>query len=121
MLLWHGGNDSALSSNATIEYYNNVKTAIGAANADSFTRLYIAPGVNHCAGGPGADSTDLLSALDAWVDKGSAPATLVAEKKDAAGVSLFSRPLCAYPKYPRYTGPANDANAAKLASSYTCS
>ena len=121
LLLWHGGNDSALSSNATIEYYNNVKTTIGAANADSFVRLYIAPGVDHCAGGPGADSSDLLSALDAWVDKGSAPATLVAEKKDAAGATLFSRPLCVYPKYPRYTGPANDANAAKMASSYTCS
>lgn len=121
LLLWHGGNDSALSSNATIEYYNNVKTTIGAANADSFVRLYIAPGVDHCAGGPGADSSDLLSALDAWVDKGSAPATLVAEKKDAAGTTLFSRPLCVYPKYPRYTGPANDANAAKMASSYTCS
>ena len=121
LLLWHGGNDSALSSNATIEYYNNVKTTIGAANADSFVRLYIAPGVDHCAGGPGADSSDLLSALDAWVDKGSAPATLVADKKDAAGTTLFSRPLCGYPKYPRYTGPANDANAAKLASSYTCS
>ena len=121
LLLWHGGNDSALSSNATIEYYNNVKTMIGAANADSFVRLYIAPGVNHCAGGPGADSADLLSALDAWVDKGTAPATLVADKKDAAGATLFSRPLCVYPKYPRYTGAANDANAAKLASSYTCS
>ena len=121
LLLWHGGNDSALSSNATIEYYNNVKTTIGAVNADSLVRLYIAPGVDHCAGGPGADSSDLLSALDAWVDKGSVPATLVAEKKDAVGATLFSRPLCAYPKYPRYTGPANDANAAKLASSYTCS
>jgi len=121
LLLWHGSNDSALSSNATIGYYNNVKTTIGAANADSFVRLYVAPGVNHCSGGPGADSSDLLSALDAWVDKGTAPGTLVANKKDAAGATLFSRPLCVYPKYPRYTGTANDANAAKLASSYTCS
>jgi hypothetical protein len=121
LLLWHGGNDSALSSNATIEYYNNVKTTVGAVNADSFMRLYIAPGVDHCAGGPGADSSDLLSALDAWVEKGSAPAILVADKKDASGTTLFSRPLCVYPKYPRYSGPANDAIAAKLASSYTCS
>ena len=78
--------------------------------------VWTAPGAD-----PGADSSDLLSALDAWVDKGSAPGTLVADKKDAAGATLFSRPLCVSPKYPKYTGPANDANAAKLASSYTCS
>ena len=121
LLLWHGGNDSALSNNATIEYYNNVKKGVGAASADAFMRLYIAPGVNHCSGGPGADSTALLAALDSWVERGTAPSGLVAEKKDAAGATLFSRPLCEYPKYPRYTGPANDANAAKLAASYTCS
>ena len=122
LLFWHGANDSALSSNATIEYYNNVRTSVGGqANADAFTRLYIAPGVDHCAGGPGADNADLLSALDAWVEKGAAPANLTAQKLDAAGTTQFSRPLCVYPKYPRYTGPANDANAAKLAANYTCS
>jgi hypothetical protein len=26
---------------------------------------------------------------------------------------MFSRPLCQHPLYPRYTGPANDAAAAK--------
>ena len=122
LLLWHGGNDSALSKNTTIEYFNNVRTAVGgAANADAFMRLYIAPGVDHCSGGPGADTSDLLSALDTWVEKGTAPGTLLAEKKDATAVTLFSRPLCEYPKYPRYTGPANDATAARLAASYTCS
>jgi hypothetical protein len=29
--------------------------------------------------------------------------------------------LCQYPKYPRYTGPANDPAAAKLAFNYACS
>ena len=122
LLLWHGDNDSALSKNATVEYYNNVKTAVGGqANADAFVRLYGAPGVNHCSGGPGADTSDLLSALDAWVQAGTAPVALIAEKRDATGSVLFTRPLCEHPKYPRYTGPANDASAAKLASSYTCS
>jgi hypothetical protein len=122
LLLWHGANDSALSKNATAEYHANVTTAVGgAANANEFVRFYVAPGVDHCAGGPGADTVDLLSALDAWVEAGTAPGTLTAEKRDAAGATLFSRPLCEYPRYPRYTGPANDANAARLASSYTCS
>jgi hypothetical protein len=34
---------------------------------------------------------------------------------------LFDRPLCQYPKYPRYTGPADEPEAAKLAGNYTCS
>ena len=63
-----------------------------------------------------------LNVADIDVDEAlpAAPGTLVAEKQ-SAGVVQFSRPLCEYPKYPRYTGPANNAEAAKLASNYTCS
>lgn len=120
LILWHGGNDAALSVNSTAEYRTNMRSAVGATNADAATRFYVAPGVNHCAGGPGADTADLLTALDQWVTKGTAPATLTAEKRDATGAVTFARPLCQYPQYPRYTGPANDAAAAKLATSYTC-
>ena len=122
LLLWHGANDSALSANATIEYFNKVKNEVGTASVDTFARLYIAPGVNHCSGGPGADSADLLSALDNWVVNNAAPGTLTAQKLIAAtGAVDFSRPLCQYPLYPKYTGPANNMDAAKLATNYTCS
>jgi feruloyl esterase len=85
-------------------------------------RFYIAPGVNHCAGGPGADSTDLLAALDAWVEDGTAPQSLIARKLDrTSGAVAFARPLCEYPQFPLYTGPANDAAATALATNYTCS
>jgi hypothetical protein len=121
LILWHGGNDSALSYKATTAFYQGVTTAVGGqAAADEFARYYIAPGVDHCAGGPGADATDLLSALDAWVTQGTAPATLTATKVSSNGATQFTRPLCVYPQYPRYTGPANDAAAAALASNYTC-
>lgn len=120
LIVWHGGNDAALSVNSTAEYVANMRTAVGAANADASTRFYVAPGVDHCAGGPGADTTDMLTALDQWVTTSVAPATVTAQKLDASGQTAFARPLCQYPKYPRYTGPANDAAAAKLASSYTC-
>ena len=84
------------------------------------TWVYVAPGVNHCHGGPGADETDLLAALDLWVTKGRAPATLAAKKLDASGAVVRSMPLCRYPKYPRYAGPTDDAEAAKLSKNYTC-
>ena len=98
----------------------NVAKSVGAADASASTRLYVAPGVNHCGGGVGADKTDLLTALDQWVTKDIAPDTLTAEKLDANGAVIRTLPLCRYPQYPKYTGPANDAAAAKLATSYTC-
>jgi feruloyl esterase len=121
LILWHGGNDAALSVNATAEYYAAVATAVGGQpTADMFVRFYVAPGANHCSGGPGADDTDLLDALDAWVTRGMAPETLTAQKLTTRGETVLSRPLCRYPQYPGYTGPANDAAAAALASNYTC-
>jgi hypothetical protein len=120
LILWHGGNDSALSYQATTAYYQAATAAVGGQTAiDAFARYYIAPGVNHCAGGPGADDADLLSALDAWASNGTAPGTLTARKL-VNGAAQFTRPLCRYPQYARYTGPANDAAAAALAGNYTC-
>jgi feruloyl esterase len=118
LILWHGTNDSALSYRTTTEYHQRVVHAVGGpANAEQFLRYYLAPGVNHCAGGPGADATDLLAALDAWVSRRQAPGTLLAERRDpTTGATVLSRPLCEYPSYPRYGG-QGDPN---LASSYAC-
>lgn len=123
LILWHGGNDAALSKNSTAEYHDHVTAAVGGpAAADAFMRFYVAPGVDHCAGGPGADTSDLLTALDDWVMGKAVPGTLTAQKLDpASGAVQFERPLCPYPKYPRYTGPANDPSAAKLSANYVCS
>ena len=120
LIVWHGGADPALSVNSTAEYVSNMTNTVGASNAAAATRFYVAPGVDHCGGGTGADTTDLLTALDQWVTKSTAPATLTAQKLDATGAVTLARPLCQYPQYPRYTGPANDAAAAKLATSYIC-
>ncbi|WP_244099232.1 tannase/feruloyl esterase family alpha/beta hydrolase [Burkholderia ambifaria] len=121
LILWHGTSDSALTYRATTAYYEGLKTAMGGQTAtDSFVRYYLAPGVNHCIGGAGADTVDLVSALDNWVTQGIDPGQPIAAKLNTDGSLLFTRPLCKYPQYPRYTGPANDANAAKDASNYTC-
>ena len=119
LIVWHGGSDMALSVNSTIEYMDNVTKSVGAANASASTRLYVAPGVNHCEGGVGPDR-ESLTALDQWVTKGIAPGTLTAEKLDAKGAVTRALPLCKYPQYPKYTGAPNDAAAAKLAANYTC-
>lgn len=121
LLLWHGGTDPALSVKNTTQYYQDVVAAAGGqANADAFTRYYVAPGVNHCAGGPGADKADLLAAMESWVENGTAPGQLTAAQVAVGNVTNFTRPLCRHPQYPRYTGPIGDANAARLAVNYTC-
>ncbi|NLD68951.1 MAG: tannase/feruloyl esterase family alpha/beta hydrolase [Limnobacter sp.] len=116
LILWHGASDPAISVDGTTRYYNEaVAAAGGQATADQFMRYYIAPGVLHCSGGPGADQVDLLESLDAWVTDGDAPGTLAASKL-SAGTPVLTRPLCVYPMYPRYNGSGDPA----LAASYTC-
>ncbi len=120
LIVWHGGSDAALSVRSTIDYMTAMNQAVGPQRAAAATRFYVAPGVNHCGGGAGPDQTDLLVALDRWVMENAAPATLLAEKFDAGGTPVQSLPLCQYPLYPRYVGPANDADAARRAANFVC-
>jgi feruloyl esterase len=103
LLLWHGESDPGPSPVGTVDYYQAMlkKTKSGAAA----TRLFLAPGVGHCAGGPGADQVNYLAALDDWVTSGTAPETLVATKIN----SPVKRTLCAFPQVARYKG-EGDAN-----------
>ena len=57
LLLWHGWSDPALTALATVKYYDQVQ-ARDAAVRDYF-RLFMMPGVLHCAGGPAGDDPSL--------------------------------------------------------------
>ncbi len=112
IMVWHGSDDALLSHRDMIRSWADLTTAAGPALSERSTRLYIAPGVGHCSGGPGADSIDLLTPLMEWVEAGKTPATLTAAKRDKPDAPpRFTRPLCRYPAYPRYTG-KGDVNAA---------
>ena len=115
LLLWHGWSDHALMAERTIQYYNDVIRTVGNKNkAEGFMRLFLAPGMHHCSGGPGLNSFDALSALENWVERGVAPDSLPASHV-GTGVQR-TRPLCSYPKVAVYDG-RGDPNAA---SSFTC-
>jgi feruloyl esterase len=101
-----------MSHHDTIRSYEAMSQEAG--HGVENARLYIPPGVNHCGGGPGADAFDLLGALAKWVEQAHAPRTLTAAKLDASGHVLFTRPLCEYPKYPRYRGVGNPNDAASF-------
>jgi feruloyl esterase len=111
-IIWHGWADPLITAEGTIDYYKRVQQRMGGAKPTSaFARLYLVPGVGHCAGGPGPQPTGVLDALVAWVEDGRAPETLLAERRDQTGAVTRSRPLCQYPLVAKYrgTGSTDDA------------
>ncbi len=119
LLLWHGWSDHALMAERTIEYYEDVVDRVGSRKkADRFTRLYLAPGMHHCANGPGPNVFDMLTPLEKWVEQGITPGPVVATKyannNVAAGVVERTRPLCEYPKVARYIGSGSIDSAANF-------
>jgi feruloyl esterase len=96
-----------------VDYHNRVVAKLGKDKAAEHVRLFMAPGVNHCAGGEGAAMFDHLGALDNWIEKGSAPERLIASRKLESGGER-TRPLCAWPKVARYKGAGNTDDAANF-------
>jgi hypothetical protein len=116
VILWHGVADWAISYRASVRYFDEVANAVGGTQRrDASMAFFLAPGVQHCAGGSGADTTDLLTPLRRWVEHGERPENLEARKIGREGQTEFSRPLCQYPLVPRYRQGDTD-----LASSFTC-
>jgi feruloyl esterase len=81
LILYHGWADPLIPPQGTLDYFAAVRARMGGPQATaSFARLYMLPGVEHCAAsaGPGAQSVlfDPLPALEAWVERGQAPGGL---------------------------------------------
>jgi feruloyl esterase len=122
-----GLTDPILSYKEPQRYFERVEQTMPGQSA-KFARLYFAPGMNHCSGGDGPNvfgndlsqspwptdpKRDLLAALETWVEKGSAPDSLIATKfvgDNTKNAVLMSRPLCAWPKVIKYKG-AGDPNS----------
>jgi Tannase and feruloyl esterase len=136
LILYHGWNDPAISALGTIDYYNSVVKTVGAAQTQEFVRLFLVPGMQHCAGGPGPSDFgqwgpsfnpalddaghNITIALEQWVEKGTAPEQVIARgNTDASGAgkgTAFAQPICAYPKAAAYKGSGDRKDAA----SYVC-
>ncbi|HYM77951.1 MAG TPA: tannase/feruloyl esterase family alpha/beta hydrolase [Candidatus Dormibacteraeota bacterium] len=126
LIVYHGWDDPAITSLSTINYYESVLAKMGQKDADSFVRLYMVPGMQHCGGGPGADSFGQVgnlifddpthsvdASLEQWVEKGAAPSTIIASKFEGQDHThaKMTRPLCPYPQAAKYkgSGDTNDA------------
>jgi len=114
LLLAHGIADVLVSTRATEEYYRRLQAQMGAPTVDTFVRFYEVPGLGHAVSSVFNGTWDSLTALEQWVERGTAPANQVTT--DTVGVPGRKRPLCDWPKWPRYNG-SGDVNAA---ASFTC-
>jgi feruloyl esterase len=118
ILIWHGMADQLIFPQGTINYYQRVREAMGGAKrTDSFARLFLAPGAQHCTSAAGPAPADPLTAIVNWVENGQAPRSILGTVVDpATNVVTLSRPLCAFPLTARYTGHGSTADA----SNFTC-
>src|SRR5215831_1517290 len=131
LILYHGWDDPGIPALNTINYFESVQARMGQRDSDSFMRLFMAPGMAHCGGGPGpnvfgqdgqASSDDpehnIYRALEQWVEKGLAPEQLIATKykddRNPAQGAKMTRPLCAYPKVAKYKGSGDPNDAASF-------
>jgi feruloyl esterase len=126
---YHGWADPSIPAQYSVRYYEAVEKYLGRDNRD-FYRLFMAPGVGHCQGGPGPDvfggaasggsfdpEHDMVAALVRWVEQGQAPDRIIATKYQDGDVSkpiVRTRPLCVYPQVARWTGKGSTDDAANF-------
>ena len=124
LIEWHGWDDPAIAPRNAINYFESVVAAQSRGEDEgrlettqNFFRLFLAPGVLHCGGGPGPNVFDTLTPLVEWVEQGTAPERIVATKfagdNPANGV-LMTRPLCAFPKFAEHKGKGSTKDAANF-------
>jgi Tannase and feruloyl esterase len=128
LILYHGWSDASIQPVNAVRYYESVVSKMGAPDAGSFVRLFMAPGMKHCDGGPGPNSFgqdvieggdaqhDINRALEHWVEGGVAPEQIIATKyKEGAGRDVVrTRPLCAHPLVARWKGSGSTDDAANF-------
>uniref|UniRef100_UPI003562594B tannase/feruloyl esterase family alpha/beta hydrolase n=1 Tax=Hydrogenophaga sp. TaxID=1904254 RepID=UPI003562594B len=114
LLLAHGMSDVLVSTQATQMYYQRLQRQFGATTVDGFARYYEVPGYGHAVSSVFNAAWDSLTALERWSEGGVAPSGQLVT--DSVGVPGRTRPLCEYPRFPRYKG-AGDVNDA---ASFTC-
>lgn len=129
ILSYHGLADQLITPAGSINYYTRVSQLVGGnVEVNKFNRLFLVPGMGHCAGvgtaqgaaGPAATNNSvplpatgqLFSALVDWVENKNAPNALTLSSAD----SSVSMPVCPYPQKATYSGSGSPTAAA----SYSC-
>ena len=111
IIQFHGWADPLIPPETSVNYYESVGKALGGLKQiKNDYRLFMVPGMDHCVGGDGPNTFDMLTALEQWVEKGKAPDQIVAAKAGR------TRPLCPYPQVAAYKG----SGSTDAAANFTC-
>jgi feruloyl esterase len=114
LLMYHGWSDMLIAPRNSVNYYTRAVAASGgAAVVTDSIRLFMTPGMGHCAGGNGPSNFDRLPVMERWVEQKIAPDRIVAAHL-AAGAVDRTRPLCPYPQVAIYTGIGSTDDAANF-------
>ena len=136
LIQWHGWDDVVAQPGYAVKYYDEVVDTTSHGNLDGtqdFYRLFMIPGIGHCGTGIGPDNIgeenytavspdpehDVVSALEAWVERGAKPQKLIASEyvnNDPTQGIQMQRPICPFPAEAVYDG-SGDPN---LATSFKC-
>ncbi|NKB44935.1 MAG: tannase/feruloyl esterase family alpha/beta hydrolase [Alphaproteobacteria bacterium] len=104
LLMTYGWNESSMPGSFAAQYFDRVANAnAGVSATQEFFRLFMVPGTFSCRGGsPSGQQIDLLSAMEKWVEEGTAPNKLIATQKSEGDKK--SRALFPYPSFGTYSG-----------------
>ena len=144
LIHYHGMADSLIPTSSSILFREKVADSMNLATdaMNDFYRMFLIPGMGHCrdsdvapwfiAGGgqsiansshsvPGfMDANhDVVLAIMAWVENGTAPDSIIATKfagDTDRNTVVNQRPICAYPNLAKYVGSGNS----NLSSNWAC-
>ena len=117
LIVYTGQADPVFSAKYHLKWYRAlIERNGGVRDTQKFARVFVVPGMNHCGGGPSTSQFDALGAVVNWVERGDAPASLLATAPAGTPWPGRTRPLCAYPEQARYKG----AGSIEDAASFTC-
>lgn len=114
-IMTHGLSDELPMADGTETYYRRLVSKYGQSQLDGILRFYTIPGFGHAHGSFDATGgMPVLDALEAWVERGVPPADLVVTDMNPG--ANRTRPMCVFPRWPKYKG-SGDINAA---ANYAC-
>lgn len=129
ILSYHGLADQLITPDGSVNYFTRLSNSVGGhVEAQKFDRLYLIPGMGHCAGigtvngsaSPPATPNSVplpapgqfFNALVSWVEAGTVPAAVTLSSTDGS----VSMPVCPYPQKATYNG----TGSVTAAASYSC-
>jgi feruloyl esterase len=126
LIMYTAASDYVSNPRAQMHVYDTVVKQFGQHRVDHSVRYYVSPNVSHGSVGKSATTgkrlpqyVDLLSVLEAWVEKGKTPPDVLVQtvKSNTPPYTVErSKALCRYPAYPKYLG-SGDPDKAE---SYGC-